>query len=121
MILDSSYNAAPLSMRNVIDTAYSMRDKLFPDYDIWLILGDMRELGEDCEAEHKALGTYLLEKNPEKLFTVGESMKKYLLPELKDKLGNSQHVFHYFDSKEAGEKIVQLLETSDKKVLLIAK
>ncbi|MBP7842230.1 hypothetical protein KA037_06335 [Patescibacteria group bacterium] len=38
VIVDSSYNASPLSVRKVIDTVHVMRQQLLPDYKVRLIL-----------------------------------------------------------------------------------
>ncbi|NOZ43599.1 MAG: hypothetical protein GXP45_00210 [bacterium] len=45
ILLDSSYNASPLSMRKTIDSLYHIHQKLFHKHKIWMMLGEMRELG----------------------------------------------------------------------------
>ena len=54
-ILDDSYNANPTSMKNALDNL-----KTLPGRHV-AILGDMRELGEDAPAMHRALGQYAAE------------------------------------------------------------
>lgn len=44
LLFDSTYNASPLSMRNIINTVRSLRQDIFPKRPLWLVLGDMREL-----------------------------------------------------------------------------
>ncbi|MBU0626452.1 hypothetical protein KKG31_04050 [Patescibacteria group bacterium] len=44
IIVDSSYNASPLSVRAVINTVHNIQQQLFSSRKIWLVLGDMREL-----------------------------------------------------------------------------
>lgn len=81
IIFDSTYNAAPLSMRKTIDTAFTIRASLFPNSEIWLILGDMRELGDLTEKEHRLLAGYVSQV-ADKLFLMGEQMTTHLADEI---------------------------------------
>jgi UDP-N-acetylmuramoyl-tripeptide--D-alanyl-D-alanine ligase len=54
-IIDDTYNANPESMRKGIETL----QKLYPEDDKVIILGDMLELGEDAGSLHAALGDYV--------------------------------------------------------------
>ncbi|MEO7149409.1 MAG: UDP-N-acetylmuramoyl-tripeptide--D-alanyl-D-alanine ligase [Rhodanobacteraceae bacterium] len=65
-VIDDSYNANPGSAAAAIATL-----ALQPG-ERWLVLGDMRELGEDAPALHAAIGREALAAGIEKLFTVGE-------------------------------------------------
>ena len=67
ILFDSTYNASPLSMRKTIDTVHTIRSKLFPKSEIRLILGDMRELGDLTEKEHRLLAGYV-SQTADKLF-----------------------------------------------------
>jgi UDP-N-acetylmuramyl pentapeptide synthase len=42
--MDSSYNAAPKSMKQVIDNFIKLHTLLFPKHKIMFCLGEMREL-----------------------------------------------------------------------------
>lgn len=55
IILDSSYNASPLSMQAAINDAHRIHQTLLPNHKIILVLGDMRELGEWTEKHHREL------------------------------------------------------------------
>ena len=44
IIVDSSYNASPLSVKSVINTVHNIQKQLFSSRKIRLVLGDMREL-----------------------------------------------------------------------------
>lgn len=44
IILDSTYNSSPLSVRKVIEESLMVQKKLFPDRPTLYILGEMREL-----------------------------------------------------------------------------
>jgi UDP-N-acetylmuramoyl-tripeptide--D-alanyl-D-alanine ligase len=66
-VIADCYNAAPESMRAAIDVLSSMKNggKRIA------VLGDMKELGENCEFMHRAVGYYLAQKKIDVLVTVG--------------------------------------------------
>lgn len=68
-VIADCYNAAPESMRAAIDTlmAIKTRGRRIA------VLGDMRELGEDSEAMHRAIGEYAVKCGVDIVFTLGES------------------------------------------------
>ncbi|MES2745735.1 MAG: UDP-N-acetylmuramoyl-tripeptide--D-alanyl-D-alanine ligase [Bdellovibrionota bacterium] len=69
-LIDDAYNANPQSMRAGLETVR----KAFPDKKKVIVLGDMRELGDQTEAAHRDIGTYCAEiLKPDELITVGES------------------------------------------------
>ena len=69
-LIDDAYNANPQSMRAGLETL----GKAFTDSKKILILGDMRELGEETEQAHRDIGAYCAQEvKPELLITVGES------------------------------------------------
>lgn len=68
VLIDDSYNANPASMRAGMDLLAGMNGQRI------LILGDMGELGEWAEAEHRALGEYANGK-ADVLFAVGPNMQ----------------------------------------------
>lgn len=53
-IIDDTYNANPISMRAMIESAYSYSAEHYI-----LFLGDMKELGKLTIEEHRALGAYI--------------------------------------------------------------
>ena len=81
MIVDSTYNSSPLSMRKLIDTTLQIQKSLKERRKVMLVLGDMRELGDLTERENR-----LLEENvnqsPDKIGLVGENMDRILLVNL---------------------------------------
>ena len=81
LIIDSTYNASPLSVRKTIDTVYTIRNNCFPKSEIWLILWDMRELWDLTESEHRKLAGYVSQSG-DQLFLLGKSMNDYLADEL---------------------------------------
>jgi UDP-N-acetylmuramyl pentapeptide synthase len=81
LIIDSTYNASPLSVRKTIDTVYTIRNNCFQKSEIWLILWDMRELWDLTESEHRKLAGYVSQSG-DQLFLLGKSMNDYLADEL---------------------------------------
>lgn len=81
MIVDSTYNSSPLSMRKLIDTTLQIQKSLRERRKVMLVLGDMRELGDLTEQEHRLLAGYV-HQSADQICLVGESMYNYLLDEL---------------------------------------
>ena len=81
LIIDSTYNASPLSVRKTIDTVYTIRNNCFSKSEIWLVLWDMRELGDLTESEHRKLAGYV-SQSADQLFLLGKSMNEFLADEL---------------------------------------
>ena len=71
LILDY-YNANPTSMELAIKNFENIKDK-----NKGLILGDMLELGKDCETEHKKLLEYISSKNFKKVYLIGPRFYKF--------------------------------------------
>lgn len=63
-LINDSYNANPSSLKAGIDAIKSSQK--------WLVLGDMKELGEDAIQLHESSGKYAKEQNFSKLFTLGD-------------------------------------------------
>lgn len=99
VLIDSSYNGAPQSMKLTIENVINLRNQVFPDKDLIYCLGDMRELGEFTEVEHRSLAAQTAQ-SADAIYLVGEQMKNYFVDEL-EKLGyNMQRVFVFESSKE---------------------
>jgi UDP-N-acetylmuramoyl-tripeptide--D-alanyl-D-alanine ligase len=67
-IIDDTYNANPFSMRAAIRTAM----ELAKDRELVLVLGDMAELGELSEEEHRKLGEFIQKINCNYVFFHGQ-------------------------------------------------
>jgi UDP-N-acetylmuramyl pentapeptide synthase len=61
LLIDSTYNAAPASMIKMIQNTFELQKSLFPDYKVFLVLWDMRELGEISPTKHLELNDYIIE------------------------------------------------------------
>jgi UDP-N-acetylmuramoyl-tripeptide--D-alanyl-D-alanine ligase len=69
-LIDDAYNANPQSMQAGLETVR----KAFPHKKKVIVLGDMRELGEETESAHREIGAYCAKTlQPDMLITVGES------------------------------------------------
>jgi UDP-N-acetylmuramoyl-tripeptide--D-alanyl-D-alanine ligase len=75
LILDDTYNASPEAVIGALDTLYRMNasQKI-------AILGNMNELGEYSEKEHKRIGEYCDPHELSFLATIGPDANKYLAP-----------------------------------------
>jgi len=68
-LIDDSYNANPASVRSAIDVLSAY------DGVLYLVLGDMAELGEDAAELHASVGTYARERGIDELWAIGELTK----------------------------------------------
>ena len=68
-LIDESYNANPLSVKNAINNFTSIKKEKFKKY---LILGDMLELGHKSEKYHKDLSKVINNSDIDKVFIKGE-------------------------------------------------
>lgn len=119
IIIDSSYNAAPNSMKKIIENVFNLKKQLFTDYKLILVLWDMRELWEFTEKEHRKL-SLLISQVADYVFFVWESMKKYTKDEL-TKIWYWWLVHYYSKSNEAGNAINKFIKENNFKCLLLFK
>jgi UDP-N-acetylmuramyl pentapeptide synthase len=117
ILIDSTYNAAPESMKQVLVNTKFLQKKLFPDYVLIGILGDMRELGNPQEA-HRELAFELIDFSH--IFTVGPNIYEYMIPELK-KIGYRGSFTSSLSSRDVGQKLKNFLDTSEQKYLIVFK
>lgn len=110
-ILDSSYNSSlvPASSALKLLKDISQGRKL-------AVLGDMRELGELAEQEHKKLA-HVAAKFTDLIITVGPLMKKYFVNEFELIKKENQIIYSFETTKEALEFIernnYELIQTND--------
>ena len=120
VIVDSTYNSSPLSVRKIIDTVHTMKNQLFPQRKVWLLLWDMRELGDLTEKEHRQLAWYVAQF-ADRVFLVGQNMIYHTWDEL-EKIGYDRANIYKFDkSTEAGEIIKRMLKEPWYEVVLVCK
>ncbi|MEN1960966.1 UDP-N-acetylmuramoyl-tripeptide--D-alanyl-D-alanine ligase [Luteimonas sp. MJ246] len=90
-LVDDSYNANPGSLAAAIDTLAAARGGG------WLVLGDMRELGDDGVALHEAAGRRAREAGVQRLFALGR-----LAAKAAEAFGEGGEVFASHDAVVAG-------------------
>lgn len=118
ILIDSTYNASPLSIRKTIDTVYSIRKNCFPNSEIWLILWDMRELWDLTETEHRKLAGYV-SQSWDRLFLLWKYMKNYLADEL-EKISATKNLTVCSSLKDLEKNIEwKLKEKSDNNPIIL--
>jgi len=111
IIIDSSYNAAPASMKKMIENATYMHKNLFPDYIFVCVLWDMRELWEMTEPAHTKMVENL--DNVDMVYTVWPEMQQYL-----DITGKQS----FLSSRAAGKTLAEeIISHPDKKYFILVK
>ncbi|MEQ8953445.1 MAG: UDP-N-acetylmuramoyl-tripeptide--D-alanyl-D-alanine ligase [Gammaproteobacteria bacterium] len=99
LVIDDSYNASPSSYRAAIDVLASYPGKKF------LVAGDMRELGQDSDAAHVAVGEYAAGKNLDGLLATGESCRLMVA-------AAGERARHFGNKEELGEYCKTLAATN---------
>jgi UDP-N-acetylmuramoyl-tripeptide--D-alanyl-D-alanine ligase len=66
MVIDDTYNANPASLYSALQVLASMQGKA------WLVLGDMKELGEDSRKLHAEVGDAARALGVKRIFAIGE-------------------------------------------------
>ncbi len=84
-LIDESYNANPLSMKNAINNFKSIKKTNFKKY---LLLGDMLELGKKSEIFHKDLSKVINNSDIDKVFIKGSKTLTTYKNIRKSKRGN---------------------------------
>lgn len=68
LIIDDAYNASPTSMKAALD----LQQTCMPEMEKWVLLGDIREIGEQEEIYHREIGAYAISKKMDRIYTIGE-------------------------------------------------
>ena len=84
-LIDESYNANPLSVRNAINNFNSIKKQNFKKY---LLLGDMLELGKKSDYLHKNLSKVINNSDIDKVFIKGDKTFTTYKNIKKEKRGN---------------------------------
>ena len=84
-LIDESYNANPLSVKNAINSFSSIKKQKFKKY---LLLGDMLELGKKSEFFHKNLSKVINNSDIDKVFVKGSKAITTYKNIAKNKRGN---------------------------------
>jgi len=120
LLFDSTYNSSPLSVQKILNTVHNIKNDLFSDSEIWLMLWDMRELWKLTESDHRKIATYV-HSVADRVFLVWENMQKYLKDELEKIWYDMSKVEEFTDSVTLGNRVKEELKKSDWKKLVIWK
>ncbi len=71
LLVNDAYNANPSSMRASIESFCLS----YPDRPRWLVVGDMRELGDRSRLEHRDLGHWIAAQRVERVFLYGRETR----------------------------------------------
>lgn len=120
LIIDSTYNSSPLSMRKLIDTTLQIQKSLKVKRKVMLVLGDMRELWDLTEQEHRLLAGYV-HQSADQICLLWSSMKYYLLDELEKLSVDIKTVKLGKNAQELWIWIANFLKDSDDKWIILFK
>ncbi len=118
LIIDSSYNASPKSMRKTIENVFRLQKDVYPDHKVVVVFGEMRELGDFEEKEHRQIAP-ILDHVADYIYFVGNAVA-HTIDELQ-KIWTTKDIVHFVSSREAGEAVKKLLQQSDQKFLVLCK
>ncbi|HRX64020.1 MAG TPA: Mur ligase family protein [Candidatus Absconditabacterales bacterium] len=120
IIFDSTYNSSPLSVKSALNTVNNLKKELFSDREVWVMLGDMRELGDLTESDHRKIATYV-QGIADRIFTVGDSMQQYFLNEM-EKIGfDMDKIKHFENSIYLGDFVKFEIENNKKEIIVVGK
>jgi len=93
-LIDESYNANPLSVKNAIINFSNIKKKNFKKY---LLLGDMLELGKKSNLYHQNLSKIINKTDIDKVFVYGDKVLNTFKYTKKNKQGNILQYINDFD------------------------
>ncbi len=123
ILFDSTYNASPLSMKSIISTVWSLKQELYKERPLWLVLGDMRELGDFTEREHRLLAAYVSQV-ADRIFLLGEQMTSVMADELNKIWYEPSKMYRFSNCLETASILKKMLankEFEDNAPLLVFK
>lgn len=113
LMIDDAYNASPTSMK----AALNLQQTLEPQLEKWVLLGDMREIGEDEERYHREIGAIAIEKKVDRIYTIGDR-GKWIAAGAQEACDKSCMIHHFHSIDEAS---AHLQEEGNRNVLLLIK
>lgn len=110
ILIDSTYNSGPESMKSMIHNSFELRKNLFPEYENLFVLGDMREIWEKSDEKHKELFDFVSKYG--QVFSVWKETWKNFW----------KHLWNFKYSSQAWKILFDFLEKNkDKKYLILFK
>jgi UDP-N-acetylmuramoyl-tripeptide--D-alanyl-D-alanine ligase len=108
LVIDDAYNANPGSMSAAIKTFSLIR---CPGRRV-LVLGDMRELGDEAESLHRAVGAQLSIGGFDLVIGIGP-LTRHLLDEALERGFDLPRLRHFASTEEAERGVIELLRADD--------
>ncbi len=105
-IIDDTYNASPTSVKAALETV-----SIINATRRIVVLGDMKELGDNSIENHRSIGQMVL-GNCDILITVGEQANYIKEGALKSGI-SLESVYHYSNSQDAAKKIKNIVNSGD--------
>lgn len=109
-----------MSVRSLIDLVVSLKKNCYPEHELILVVGEMRELGDFQEQEHRLIAGPLSQA-ADRLVLIGASMIDYTADELRKINYPQDRVTCFVYSTDAGEHLREHLAASKKPALILFK
>jgi UDP-N-acetylmuramoyl-tripeptide--D-alanyl-D-alanine ligase len=110
ILIDDSYNAAPAAVIAALDIVREF--PLLNDSKRIAVLGEMLELGQYSEAEHRRVGKHVADQGYDVLVAVGERARDYTRGALEAGL-RSDNIHTFKNSEEAGRFMDGFVHSGD--------
>jgi UDP-N-acetylmuramoyl-tripeptide--D-alanyl-D-alanine ligase len=81
IVVDSSYNASRAAVLTYLQMVEELSEK--ENRPFVLMLGDMRELGQEAKAEHEAVAQKIIDLKVDRVYGVGPLTRQYVIPKVK--------------------------------------
>lgn len=120
ILIDSTYNASPLSVRKLIDTTLAIQKATGFKRKVLLILWDMRELWDLTEKEHRLLAWYV-QWAGDHVVLLWNSMHSYLADEIKKIWFSEKDLTLCHNYHEVWKEVEKFLNNSDEKWIVLIK
>lgn len=108
-IIDDTYNSSPSALENAIDMVAHIRKHT--QRRTIAVLGDMLDLGKHTEEEHRAMGSYVVDK-VDIFIAVGIRAVTAAKQALESGMAPA-HVMTFDDSREAGKFVERFIQSGD--------
>lgn len=114
-IIDSTYNSSYYATSSLLALLEG-----FPGKRKIAVLGDMRELGQESEGEHKRLAVRIIECHVDQVVLVGPQMKAFVYPFLVEKGYTDLNLHHFENTYQAGLFVKERLSKPGDVIMLKA-
>ena len=120
ILVDSTYNASPLSVRKLIDTTLALQKTMKEKRKVLLVLWDMRELGDLTEKEHRLLAWYV-QQSADHVVLLGKSMHTFLADEIQKIWFSEEQLTLCHSYKEVAKEVEKILKDRQNKWIVLLK